>query len=158
GVDDVERRALLCGRERAVDEVVELAQCGRRCHGDHLSWHAPSVGGTSSAGLRSKKPNGLSQKETVSTGITGQSSGRVMWWMPKTYQSTTSVLSIERFCAVHLGSPSSSALWTTNSPHGQRSSCSYGVTQRVWPITWARRNTGESGSIMTGKQAPGPSL
>ena len=55
--------------------------------------------------MRSKKPNGLSQNETVSTGITGQSSGRVTWWMPKTYQSTTSVLSIERFCAVHAGSP-----------------------------------------------------
>ena len=36
------------------------------------------LGGTSSAGLRSKKPNGLSQNETVSTGMIGQSSGRVM--------------------------------------------------------------------------------
>src|SRR3954453_2460775 len=33
--------------------------------------------GTSSAGLRSKKPKGLSQNDTVSAGITGQSSGRV---------------------------------------------------------------------------------
>src|SRR5213079_1144859 len=88
-------------------------------------WQWPA-GATSSAGLRSKKPNGFSQKETVSTGITGQSSGRVTWWMPKTYQRTTSVLSIERFCAVHTGSPLSCSLWTTNSPQGQRSSCSYG--------------------------------
>ncbi len=36
------------------------------------------LGGTSRAGLRSKKPNGLSQKATASVGITGQSSGRVM--------------------------------------------------------------------------------
>ncbi len=35
-------------------------------------------GATSSAGLRSKNPNGFSQNETVSAGITGQSSTRVM--------------------------------------------------------------------------------
>lgn len=35
------------------------------------------LGGTSSDGLRSKNPNGLSQKETTSAGITGHSSGRV---------------------------------------------------------------------------------
>ena len=93
------------------------------------------VGGTSSAGLRSKNPTGFSQKETVSTDITGHSSGRVMWWMPNTYQRTTSVSSIGRFCAVHSGSPrSASRLWTTNSPHGQRSSASNGVTHSVWPI------------------------
>ena len=33
-------------------------------------------GGTSSDGLRSKKPTGLSWKPIVATGITGQSSGR----------------------------------------------------------------------------------
>ena len=49
------------------------------------------LGGTSRAGLRSKKPKGLSQNATVSAGITGQSSGRVMWWMPKTYHKTMSV-------------------------------------------------------------------
>ena len=38
------------------------------------------VGATSIDGLRSKKPTGLSQKLTVSTGMIGQSSGRVMWW------------------------------------------------------------------------------
>ena len=37
----------------------------------------PCAGETSSAGLRSKNPDGLSQNETVSTGITGHSSGRV---------------------------------------------------------------------------------
>ena len=60
-------------------------------------------GGTSRAGLRSKKPNGLSQNETASAGITGQSSGRVMWWMPNTYQSTTSVFSMFRSAAVQAG-------------------------------------------------------
>jgi hypothetical protein len=38
-----------------------------------------SDGATSNEGLRSKKPNGLSQKATVSTGMMGQSSTRVMW-------------------------------------------------------------------------------
>ena len=79
-------------------------------------------GGTSRAGLRSKNPNGLSQNDTVSTGMIGQSSGRVMWWMPNTYHSTTSVSSIGRFCAVQTGSPESAALWVGKSPHGQRSS------------------------------------
>jgi len=40
--------------------------------------HSCGLGGTSRAGLRSKKPNGLSQNDTMSVGITGQSSGRVM--------------------------------------------------------------------------------
>ena len=47
--------------------------------------------GASRDGFWSKKPNGLSQNEMMSTGMIGQSSIRVMWWMPKTYQSTTSV-------------------------------------------------------------------
>ena len=49
--------------------------------------------GTSSAGFRSKKPTGLSMKPIGVTGITGQSSGRTMWWAPKVYQTTTSVFS-----------------------------------------------------------------
>ena len=49
------------------------------------SWQWSEDGGTSSAGLRSKKPIGFSQKETTSTGITGQSSGRGMWLIPNTY-------------------------------------------------------------------------
>ena len=117
-----------------------------------------SLGATSSAGLRSKKPVGLSQKETVSTDITGHSSGRVMWWMPNTYQSTMSVSSIERSCAVHTGSPRSSSLWTTNSPQGQRSSSWNGVTHSVWPIACARSSTGESGCIIGGIAPPGTSL
>ena len=55
---------------------------------------------TSSDGLRSKNPNGLSQKDTTSTGITGQSSGRVMWWIPNTYHITTSVLSMDLLASV----------------------------------------------------------
>src|SRR6185503_12622227 len=46
-------------------------------------------GATSSAGLASKKPDGLRWNPTMSTGITGQSSTRGTWWIPKTYQSTT---------------------------------------------------------------------
>jgi hypothetical protein len=81
-----------------------------------------AVGGTSRAGLRSKNPTGLSQNEIASTAITGHSSGRVLWCTPNTYHRTTSVFSIERFCAVHTGRPRSRSLWTTNSPQGQRSS------------------------------------
>jgi hypothetical protein len=114
--------------------------------------------GTSSAGLRSKKPTGLSQKETVSTAITGHSSGRVTWWTPKTYQSTTSASSIGRSCAVHTGSPRSCSLCTTNSPQGQRSSSWKRVTHSVWAIACARRSTGASGSIIGGIAAPGTSL
>ena len=47
--------------------------------------------GASRAGFWSKNPNGLSQNEMMSTGMIGQSSIRVMWWIPKTYHSTTSV-------------------------------------------------------------------
>jgi hypothetical protein len=36
----------------------------------------PVVGGTSRAGLRSKKPTGESRNPVYSTGMTGQSSGR----------------------------------------------------------------------------------
>src|SRR4051794_25917455 len=42
--------------------------CGRVDIRDHLArhqWQAPGAGGTSSAGLRSKKPNGFSQNDTV---------------------------------------------------------------------------------------------
>jgi hypothetical protein len=60
------------------------------------------------AGFWSKKPNGLSQNDTMSAGMMGQSSTRVRWWIPKTYQSTRSV-----FC-----SASSSAI------------------QRVMPWSW----------------------
>src|SRR6266536_1471246 len=87
---------------------------GRHAHRHARAWLTVGTGGqacwaglagTSSAGLRSKKPTGLSQNETVSTGITGQSSGRVMWWMPNTYHSTTSVFSIDRSRAVQTGRP-----------------------------------------------------
>ena len=71
--------------------------------------------------MRSKNPDGFSQNDTVSAGITGQSSGRVMWWTPNTYHSTTSVPAIGRFRAVHAARPSSRSLWLQNSPHGQRS-------------------------------------
>ncbi len=70
-----------------------------------------------------------------------------------------SVFSIERF-----GRPSRPAgpvsvpLWFTNSPHGQRSSAANGVTQSVCPMTCARSSTGDAGSIIAGRAAPGHQL
>ncbi len=89
----------------------------------HVSGGVPTA---SRAGLRSKKPKGLSQNDTTSTGITGQSSGRVMWWIPNTYHSTTSVFSIGRSAAVHCVSPLSRTDWLTNSAARQRSSAPVG--------------------------------
>src|SRR5262245_48397526 len=63
-------------------------------------------GGTSRAGLRSKKPSGRSAKPMEETGITGQSSGRGTCMWEKTYHRTTSVFSTLRLAAVHLGRPS----------------------------------------------------
>ena len=60
------------GDALAVDEVGDLD------HRSSCEWQRGSLGATSSAGLRTKKPVGLSQNETVSTDITGHSSGRVM--------------------------------------------------------------------------------
>ena len=57
------------------------------------------------AGFWSKKPKGLSQNDTVSAGITGQSSTRVMWWMPKTYQRTTSVSTSGASSTIHSETP-----------------------------------------------------
>src|SRR6185503_18949860 len=98
------------------------------------------------------------RNDTMLTGITGQSSTRGTWWMPKTYQSTTSVSSIGRCARVQTASPSSEADWFTNSPHGHRSSAWNGVTHSVWPITWARSNTGDDGSIIAGNAPDGTSL
>jgi hypothetical protein len=64
---------------------------------------------------------GLSQNETMSAGITGQSSGQVMCCRPNTYQSTTSVFSTDRSASVQAGMPLSRAAWTGRLPHGQRS-------------------------------------
>src|SRR5262249_52933679 len=65
------------------------------------AWHG--LGGTSSAGLRSKNPKGISVKPVYSTGMTGQSSGRTKWVTPNEYQTTTSVPARSRSCAVHAG-------------------------------------------------------
>ena len=45
----------------------------------------------------------LEREADVATGITGQSSGRGMWWLPNVYQTTTSVSSIGRSAARPLG-------------------------------------------------------
>jgi hypothetical protein len=69
------------------------------------------LGGTSRAGFRSKKPNGLSQNETMSLGITGQSSGRVMWWVPNTTRA-------RRRCSRSYHEPTNAALsaWPAAGP------------------------------------------
>ena len=72
--------------------------------------------------MRSKNPTGFSENDVMSTGMTGQSSGRVMWWMPNTCHSTMSASAIGRSAFVHSGSPVSRRLWLQNSPAGQRSS------------------------------------
>ena len=77
---------------------------------------------TSSAGLRSKKPNGMSVKPVYSTGMTGQSSGRTKCVTPNEYQTTTSVPAIVRSCAVQRGKPSPPACWFGYSPAARRSS------------------------------------
>ena len=84
----------------------------------YRGWQCPGWGGTSSAGLRSKKPTGRSWKPQVATGITGQSSRRGTWCEPNTYQSTISVSSSERSAAVQRGRPSPPACWFGYSPAG----------------------------------------
>jgi len=81
-----------------------------------------------------------------------------MWCRPNTYQTTTSVLSIDRSALVHSPRPVSLIDWLTNSPAGHRSSAAFGVTHTVWPITLARVNTGDSGSNIAGIDPPGTSL
>ena len=67
--------------------------------------------GASRDGFWSKKPNGLSQNEMMSTGMIGQSSTRVMWWMPKTYHSTTSVPTSGASSVIQRVMPVSSLDW-----------------------------------------------
>src|SRR5262245_62096612 len=67
--------------------------------------------GTSSAGLREKKPAGTSLKPAWVAGITGHSSGRGMWVMPIVYQTTTSASTRRSLSAVHFVSPSPPRLW-----------------------------------------------
>ena len=71
-------------------------------------WHVEGSAARRAPGCGRRSPTGLSENDTVSTGMTGQSSGRVMWWMPKTCHSTMSVSAIDRSAAVHSGSPASS--------------------------------------------------
>ena len=65
---------------------------------------------------------------------------------------------MERFCAVHTGSPESAALWVGKSPQGHRSSGWYGVTHSVCSIALARRSTADDGSSNAGNDPPGTSL
>ena len=69
------------------------------------------MGAASSEGFWLKKPEGLSQNDTTSTGMTGHSSTRVMWWMPKTYHRTTSAFSSGASSLIHSVMPVSTADW-----------------------------------------------
>ena len=62
-------------------------------------------------GLASKNPTGIRWNPQYSTGITGQSSGRGEWVMPKVYQATSSASTRDRSAAVHLRSPSPPTCW-----------------------------------------------
>jgi hypothetical protein len=62
------------------------------------------------------KPIGERAKPIVATGITGQSSGRGMWWWTNVYQRTTSVFATDRFERVHSGRPPPAGFWTGYSP------------------------------------------
>src|SRR4029077_590865 len=145
----VDRQERECVGDPLPRRAQALHGAAHPCPPPACAWQ-PAAAATSRPGLRWKKPLGLSQNETVSTGMTGHSSGRVTWLMPNTYQSTTSASSIGRFCFVHTGRPVSVWLWVGISPHGQRSSSAYAVTHSVWPITCARSNTGEERSISAG--------
>jgi hypothetical protein len=78
-------------------------------------WQVPSsprsMGAASREGFWLKKPEGLSQNDTTSTGMTGHSSMRVMWWMPKTYQRTTSVFCSDASSLIHSLMPVSTVDW-----------------------------------------------
>ena len=68
--------------ETLVSTAISLAPhgCANESPGGYPSvWWQCSEGGTSRAGLPSKKPSALSWNPTVVTGITGQSSGRTTW-------------------------------------------------------------------------------
>ena len=62
-------------------------------------WQCPPGAGTSSVGLRSKKPVGLSMKPVLVTGITGQSSSRTKCVGPNVCQRTMSWPSMSRSAA-----------------------------------------------------------
>ena len=113
-----------------------LLECGS-------GWRA---GGTSSAGLRSKNPTGFSQNETASTGITGQSSRpRDVVDAEDVPEHDVRVLDRAVLRGPRPAARGRCSLWTTNSPHGQRSSGSIRRDpQRVARSPRARRSTGES--------------
>src|SRR5690242_14451818 len=97
------------------------------------------VAGTSRVGLRSKKPDGLSVKPHVSTGMTGQSSGRGKCVAPNVCQSTMSCPAMSRPCATNVGSPAPPGCWLIWSPAGYRSAGSYRVTHRCRVAKAGRR-------------------
>ena len=69
-----------------------------------------------------EEPEWLEPERDDVAGYHRPSSGRVMWRMPNTYQSTTSAFSMGRFAAVQTGRPVSCSLRFGKSPQGQRSS------------------------------------
>ena len=109
------------------------------------------------AGLRSKKPMGLSVKPTYSTGMTGKSSGRQKWVVPTVCQSTTSVPATGRSAAVQAGSPAPPGCWLGKSPAGCRSSGRNGVTHRCLVANVARLAMAAAGWASSGADGCGMS-
>ena len=64
------------------------------------------TGATSRPGFWLKNLAGMSMNPIRTASITGQSSGRGMWWLPIVCQTTTSVSSVGRSARVQTGSPS----------------------------------------------------
>ncbi len=130
-----------------------LVRCGR---------HPPrpfGVGGASIDGFWSKKPEGLSQNDTVSTDMIGHSSIRVMWWMPKTYHRTTSVFSSGASSLTHSLIPVSTVgLGRVVAGRPPLVGAVLGHPQGVPDHRSAQDTAASTGSIMAGKQAPGTSL
>ena len=93
-----------------VDPLHRAAHAASPLCDEQCEWRL-SDAGTSSAGLRWKKPSGFSMNPMRSTGITGQSSGRGRWLAPNVYQTTTSRFSTGRSCSTQAASPVSSRVW-----------------------------------------------
>ena len=72
---------------------------GLRSAAGRRSGGGPGHLGRSRTGLRSKKPTGRRVKPQLATGITGQSSGRGKWVIPKVCQRTMSRPSMSRSAA-----------------------------------------------------------
>ena len=91
------------------------------------------AGGTSSAGLRSKNPNGESRKPVYSTGMTGQSSGRTKCVTPNVCQSDDVGVGDRAVGRGPARQAVAALVLVRVVARGASLVGSYGVTQRLWP-------------------------